>query len=614
VLLVIVWAISAALLISHIDRGWVPHDEGLIGHTAERVLAGELPHRDFDDVYTGGLAYINAGAMRAFGMNIRSPRIVLVAVFLMCVPALFYAASRFASAVGAAVATLLGVVWSVPNYTAALPSWYNLIFAVFGTAALLRFVDVRKRRWLFVAGVCGGMSFLMKLIGLYYIAAVVLFLIYREQEGEDESPVAVGVSDHSSGTRGVGYSLFVALGLSAFVFVLLRLVRGAPGPNFLIQFVLPGAVLSAALLYNERRVRARRGPSPERFRALARLALPFMLGVAIPVALFLIPYVTSHSVGDFVRGVFITPARRLTYAAMPPMSWTRGLPALCVAGVALVSQRTPRRTSIFLAFMVAIVGTVIVADAATSGTTYRWMFAAATLLTTVIVVGAAAIVAGVGARPAVRRQRVMIVAAAVAMFALVQFPFAAAVYFCYLTPLLALGALAVTRELDLPSPAVPGALAATFIAFAVLRVYPGFIYGMGATYAPYRPLLALETPRGGGVRVPAGTAQDYSALVAVLQRHATSDTDYIYAAPDAPEAYFLTGRRNPTRTMYDFFDDQESRTTRLLRSLRERDVRVIAINTEPEFSPKVSGELRAALEREYPIMQGVGHFEVRWRE
>ena len=68
-LLVIVWAISAALLISHIDRGWVPHDEGLIGHTAERVLAGELPHRDFDDVYTGGLAYINAGAMRAFELT-----------------------------------------------------------------------------------------------------------------------------------------------------------------------------------------------------------------------------------------------------------------------------------------------------------------------------------------------------------------------------------------------------------------------------------------------------------------------------------------------------------------------------------------------------------------
>src|SRR6185436_3514147 len=131
------------------DRGWVPHDEGLIGQTAERVLAGELPHRDFDDVYTGGLAYVNAGAMRVLGVNLRSPRIVLVALFLLCVPALFYAATRFASPLAAGITTLVAVAWSLPNYTASLPSWYNLIFAVLGAAALLRFVDVRSGRWLF---------------------------------------------------------------------------------------------------------------------------------------------------------------------------------------------------------------------------------------------------------------------------------------------------------------------------------------------------------------------------------------------------------------------------------------------------------------------------------
>jgi hypothetical protein len=78
VCLIVVWVISAALVVSRIDRGWIPHDEGTIGHSAERVLAGELPHRDFDDVYTGGLAYVNAGAMRMFGIHLRSPRILLV--------------------------------------------------------------------------------------------------------------------------------------------------------------------------------------------------------------------------------------------------------------------------------------------------------------------------------------------------------------------------------------------------------------------------------------------------------------------------------------------------------------------------------------------------------
>jgi hypothetical protein len=66
--------------------------------------------------------------------------------------------------------------------------------------------------------------------------------------------------------------------------------------------------------------------------------------------------------------------------------------------------------------------------------------------------------------------------------------------------------------------------------------------------------------------------------------------------------------------MYDFFDDQEARTPRLLAALRTHDVKVVAINRAPEFSLKVDGELRTALEREYPLSTAVGVFEVRWRE
>jgi hypothetical protein len=66
--------------------------------------------------------------------------------------------------------------------------------------------------------------------------------------------------------------------------------------------------------------------------------------------------------------------------------------------------------------------------------------------------------------------------------------------------------------------------------------------------------------------------------------------------------------------MYDFFDDPTQRTPKLLAALQQHDVRVIAINRGPEFSKKVDGELRAALERDYPLATAVGPFEVRWRE
>ena len=54
--LLIVLLLSAIYLIGRFDHGWGPHDEGALAQTAERVLRGELPRQDFDDIYTGGLA------------------------------------------------------------------------------------------------------------------------------------------------------------------------------------------------------------------------------------------------------------------------------------------------------------------------------------------------------------------------------------------------------------------------------------------------------------------------------------------------------------------------------------------------------------------------------
>src|SRR5260370_22436693 len=45
----IVWAISIVYMATHLKLGWVPHDEGTLGLSADRVWDGELPHPDFDD-------------------------------------------------------------------------------------------------------------------------------------------------------------------------------------------------------------------------------------------------------------------------------------------------------------------------------------------------------------------------------------------------------------------------------------------------------------------------------------------------------------------------------------------------------------------------------------
>src|SRR6266852_3545142 len=218
-LFVLVFALSALYMAHELKRGWVPWDEGTLAQCAGRVLRGELPHRDYHEGYTGGLSYLNAAAFRVFGENLATMRYVLFVFFLAWIPAHYYAASRFVSAPVASAVTLLAVAWGPPMYAAAMPSWYNLFFATFGLAALLRYIEARTGRWLVIAGCCGGISFLFKLPGLFFVNGALLFLVFREQ-------IALGANP---GDRrdSLWYRVFVVTSIllyEALVFVMLRKV------------------------------------------------------------------------------------------------------------------------------------------------------------------------------------------------------------------------------------------------------------------------------------------------------------------------------------------------------------------------------------------------------
>jgi len=104
----------------------------------------------------------------------------------------------------------------------------------------------------------------------------------------------------------------------------------------------------------------------------------------------------------------------------------------------------------------------------------------------------------------------------------------------------------------------------------------------------------------------------YELLVRTLRDHSRSA--YTYASPDCPQVYFLSGLHNPTRTLFDFFDDPVGRTPRILNELSEHDVTAIAINEQPEFSGPMPVDLQNALSTRYPFAEQIGTFTVRWRQ
>ncbi|MDB4882313.1 MAG: hypothetical protein JWL95_1079 [Gemmatimonadetes bacterium] len=602
--LLAVLLVSALYVAWHLNRGWMPYDEGALGQSAERVLQGELPHRDFDEIYTGGLAFLNAGVFRLLGITLLPIRLALFAVFLAWIPAVFAIARRFVSPVAAGGIALLAVVWSLPNYTAAMPSWYNLFLATFGLVALFRFIEDGRQRWLVVAGLVGGLSFLVKVIGLYYVAGVVLFLVFHAHA---TSRALAGPAPR----RSPAYSLFVTGALGAFVLVLMALVRHQHSKGDVLQFVVPGGLLAAFLIRNEWMEPA--GTSRARFESLARLLAPFLLGVALPVAVFLVPYARSGALGAFVYGVFILPAKRFGVAAVSPGKLLSVLSLVPVALLLYGAPRSGHRLRQWGTALLVIGCLVLLIVTGINGAAYRAVWhSVRSALPLLVAVGVVVLMrprAADASAPLLRAQCVLLLAVT-SVCNLVQFPFAAPIYFCYVAPLVALCAVALWGYLPPVPRVVPMSIIGFYLAFPALRTNDSTLSAMGMEYRPYVPTVPLGLARG-NLNVPPFHAEAYRRVVWLVSRHARGG--YTWAAPDMPEVYFLTGLKNPTRSLFEFFDDPNGRTARILRTLDDHGVTAIVMNRKPVFSPQLTEDLITPLEERFPYAADVGPMQVRWR-
>ena len=197
-----------------------------------------------------------------------------------------------------------------------------------------------------------------------------------------------------------------------------------------------------------------------------------------------------------------------------------------------------------------------------------------------------------------------------AMVSVVQFPFSTPIYFLYVAPIIAFTAPAVMSVVRV-SQFVPVAVLCFYLLFAVLWVNGSGVDTIGFYYVPDDQTELLDLDRG-GLRVRSEEKDEYERLVAVLQARARSD--FIYATPDCPVVYFLSGMRNPTRTFFDYYDDPVGRTVRILDAIEQHQVRLVVLNREPSFSRDVPPELTASLTARFPYAMEVGRFHVRWRE
>ena len=597
------FVLCVAYMLSYLKKGWLPEDDGVLAQVAFRVLHLQLPHRDFVETYTGGLSCLNALAFWMFGVNLAALRAMMFIFFLAWLPAVFYVASRFLSAIPAAAVMVLATVWGVPNYPTPMPSWYNLFFTIFGAAATLRYLETEHRRWLFLAGLCGGLSILVKITGLYYVPAVLIFLIFREQ-------ILNGSTAEQRSRSGYVYRIFSVAGLLAFLVMILLLLRHRFDDRELVHFFLPAAALVGLLIWRELHQRNTAGDG-HRFASLFGMVTPFVIGLAIPISFFFSPYVMSGTLDVLIHGVFgqgMVRAQALGFLVRPEHAQYLYIAFPLVALIA-VGAFWKRDLGPLFAAPVASAGVLLLLAAFRSAAVAQVIWLSAALSTPVLVILGVALVmlrpSFADDLPPQRQQQVVLMLALVAVCSLVQFPFSAKIYFCYFAPLLVLAVVAVSKTTKrFGNPHVLACLLVFYALFAVTRVAPSVIYeNRGFRVAPI--LKTLNLPRAGALRVT--YPQMYEAAIRSVLEHA--GTGPVLATPECPEVYFLSGLNNPAN------NDGALSADDMMRAIQDNDdMKVVVINDSSVFSQStITSELILAVSTRFPQRVRIGKYWVFWR-
>src|SRR5262245_60926871 len=179
------------LLFTFYDRFWYPPDEGNYAHVAQRVLEGEVLNLEVQDIHPGYITFLNAAALRAFGLDLISLRYPLVFAGLLQALVLYLHFPRerpWLAALAATALTALGAVQFL-NPTA---HWYCLALVVLLIACL----DAARnhRGWLLAVGLLiGTITLFRQLTGAFAGMGALTFLLWRAGDrGASGSAAAFG--------------------------------------------------------------------------------------------------------------------------------------------------------------------------------------------------------------------------------------------------------------------------------------------------------------------------------------------------------------------------------------------------------------------------------------
>ena len=159
-------------------------DEGYLLYNFERVARGELPHRDFFDIYGALTHFLGGGLFKLFGTSLLAMRILIIILMAVMAGLIFLIGCRVMpprfALLGSALFT---IYWGTPAFPQVLYGNHcSHLLALLSIVCFVTYLDGWKKRWIVAAGFCAGSGILFKLpTGMFTLMALGLFLSFKEQ-------------------------------------------------------------------------------------------------------------------------------------------------------------------------------------------------------------------------------------------------------------------------------------------------------------------------------------------------------------------------------------------------------------------------------------------------
>ena len=282
--LIVALALAALVLGHYHDRFWWAPDDGADFHMAERILAGEVMHRDIDDVHPGYHNFLNAAALRLFGDDFVSLRYPLVAMGIVQAGLIFLLLGPRGAVVGV-VGALAGTALSFVQILNPTANWHALFVYLLIVAAVAWLPREWRWRLAVIGFLIGTLIMFRQLTGVIVAIGVVAWLLVEPRSGEPR----LDARNADTGRGLVRALLLIMLaGLAGY------LLGKTDGQAIGLFGVWPIAVLIWAWF----------NPAAGN-RAVVRMALWLTAGAAVAAAPLVAYHLANGSLADWLDAIVI---------------------------------------------------------------------------------------------------------------------------------------------------------------------------------------------------------------------------------------------------------------------------------------------------------------------